>query len=217
MRDMIPNSSRRSVIARLLLCTVLAVALAPAAIGAIVIDLPDITVFGDNVVPTSGTLEVALSLTGADLATPPPASSFNLDFSTDGSGLSFAAAQPATTSPLFTGGFFGDYGTSTNVRALHEIIPSSVPMFNGAGLLKIPFTIAAGNIGTTYHLNFGPLNEFTYTSGTTVTTYPLTLIGGSISVTSVPEVVGWKQLVVATSLCGLGFVVVKLRRRTALA
>jgi hypothetical protein len=192
----------------------------PLAVGALVIDLPDITVFGSNVVPTNGVYEVALNLTGADLTSPPPVSSFNVDFSYNpvadaSSALSFAAAQRATTSPLFgTNGFFGSFGTSTNVEAAGDVTPGSLPSFDGAGLLKVPFTIAPGNFGKTYHLNFGSLNEITYTNGSTVTTYPLTLVGGSILV-AVPEAAAWKQSAAVLMVAGVGIAVIKLRRRAA--
>jgi hypothetical protein len=191
-------------------------------LGALVIDLPDIAVLGSNVNPTNGVYEVALNLTGADLASPPPVSSFNVDFLYDpiadgSSGLAFGAADRATTSPLFgPSAFFGSFGTSTHVEAASDVTPGSVPSFDGAGLLKVPFTIAAGNLGKTFHLNFGPLNEITYTNGTTVTTYPITLIGGSILVT-IPEAAAWKQLVAVLMLTGVGIAVVKLRRRVTVA
>jgi len=213
-------SSRRVCILSSLVIFLVTSGIQSQAVGALVIDLPDIAVLGSNVTATNGVYEVALNLTGADLASPPPVSSFNIDFLynpiADGSsGLSFAAAQRATTSPLFgTNGFFGSFGTSTNVQAAGDVTPSSLPSFNGAGLLKVPFTIAAGNLGTTYHLNFGPLNEITYTNGSTVTSYPLTLIGGSILVT-VPEAAAWKQFTAVVMLAGIGLAVVKVRRRVA--
>jgi hypothetical protein len=185
------------------------------ALSAFVIDLPDITIPGDAVTPSNGVLEVKLTLTGAELASPPSVNSFNLDFTTDGSGLAFSAAQAATTSPLFTGGSFLSFGTATNVQAAHDIVPSSVSMFNNAGLIKVPFTIAAGNVGTTYHLNWGSLNEIAFSSGMSVTTYPLTLINGSITVTAaaVPEPPVWLQLSIEVLFVGVGMAVIKLRRR----
>jgi hypothetical protein len=203
------------------ICAVVAIVASLATVGissqalaAFVIDLPDITIPGNLVTPSNGVLEVKLTLTGAELANPPSVNSFNLDFTTDGSGLTFSAAQAATTSPLFTGGAFNSFGTSTNVQAAHDIVPSSVFMFNNAGLIKVPFTVAAGNVGTTYHLNWGPLNQLAYSAGLSVTTYPLTLINGSITVTSaVPEPPVWEQLSIEVLLVGVGMVVIKLRRR----
>ena len=184
------------------------------ALAAFVIDLPDITIPGSAVTPSNGVLAVKLTLTGAELANPPKANSFNLDFTTDGSGLTFSAAQAATASPLFTGGSFNSFGTATNVQAAHDIVPSSVFTFDNAGLIKVPFTVAPGNVGTTYHLNYGLLNELAFSSGTSVTTYPLTLIGGSITVTSaVPEPPVWEQLSIEVLCVGVGLAVVKMRRR----
>jgi hypothetical protein len=212
---------RRNTTRRKFICAVVALVAALAAIGipsqalaGFVIDLPDITIPGSPVTPSNGVLEVKLTLTGADLATPPRANSFNVDFTTDGSGLTFSAAQAATTSPLFTGGSFTSFGTSTNVEAAHDIVPSSVFMFNNAGLIKVPFTVAAGHVGTTYHLDWGSLNELAYSAGMSVTTYPLTLINGSITVTAaVPEPPVWKQLSIEVLFVGVGMAVLKLRRR----
>ena len=211
------NTSRAKFIGALvaLVAALVAVGIPSQALAAFVIDLPDITIPGSLITPSNGVLEVKLTLTGADLANPPSANSFNLDFTTDGSGLTFSAAEAATTTPLFTLGSFNSFGTATNVQAAHDIVPNSVVTFDNAGLIKVPFTIAAGNVGTTYHLNWGPLNEIAYSVGMSVTTYPLTLINGSITVTAaaVPEPPVWLQLSIEVLFVGVGMAVIKLRRR----
>jgi hypothetical protein len=172
--------------------------------GSLVIDLPDITVLGSNSLPTNGVLEVSLTLTGADLASPPAATSYNVDFTTDGTGLSFAAAQNATTTPLFPSpAFFASFGTSSDNGA------TSVSTFNNAGLIKIPFTVAPGNLGTTYHLT---LNSLTNEVANLGSPYPLTLVGGSIFVT-LPEAAAWKQLSLLVLIGVIGMGAIKLRRR----
>jgi hypothetical protein len=176
---------------------------------ALVIDLPDITILGSNVLPTSGVLEVALTLTGPDLASPPSATSYNVDFTTDGSGLSFAAAQNATTMPLFASPIFSNFGTASNPKAAADTDGTSVATFNNAGLIKIPFTVAPGNLGTTYHLT---LNSLTNEIANLGTAYPITLIGGSIFVT-LPEAAAWKQLSLVALIGVTVMGAVKLRRR----
>ena len=165
---------------------------------------------GSNTLPTNGVLEVALTLTGADLASPPPATSYNVDFTTDGSGLSFAAAMNATTTPLFTSpAFFASFGTASNPQAAADNGGTSVSTFNNAGLIKIPFTVAPGNLGTTYHLT---LNSLTTEIANGASAYPLTLIGGSIFVT-LPEAAAWKQLSLVALIGVTVMGAVKVRRR----
>jgi hypothetical protein len=84
-----------------------------------------------------------------------------------------------------------------------------VSTFNNAGLIKIPFTVAPGNLGTTYHLT---LNSLTNEIANLGSAYPITLIGGSIFVT-LPEAAAWKQLSVVAVAGVFIMGVIKLRRR----
>src|SRR5689334_10302514 len=185
------NNTRIPFVLFTLVAILAAISVPSQGFCALVIDLPDITILGSNSLPTNGVIEVALTLTGADLASPPLATSYNVDFTTDGTGLSFAAAQNATTTPLFSSpAFFGSFGTASNPKGAADNDLTSVPTFNNAGLIKIPFTVAPGNLGTTYHLT---LNSLTTEIANLGSAYPLTLIGGSIFVT-LPEAAAWKQL-----------------------
>jgi hypothetical protein len=185
------------------------------SVGGIIIDLPDITVYTDNVNPTNGVLEIQLTLTAPELSTNPPMSTFNLDLFATGVGLTLSTPQAATTAPLFTGGVFaGNAITALHVQAFHSIVANippanSVPSFTGAGLLRVPFTIAPGNAGTTYllSLNVG-LTEMADANGTP---YALTLQGGSIFAT-IPEASGWKLFAVVALASG-GVVKVWRKRR----
>ena len=160
--------------------------------GDLVIDLPELTFFSDNVNPVTGELSVFLALTGSDLSSPPQVSSFNLAFSRSGTGLNFAAAQPATTTPLFSGGAFLSFGNASNVQAAHDIFPSSVTAFNNAGLIKVPFTVTAGNVGTTYTLSWDPV--LTQMTDQAALPLNLTLLPGSITIAAIPEVAAWQGL-----------------------
>jgi hypothetical protein len=160
--------------------------------GDLVIDLPELSIFSDNVNPVTGELSVFLTLTGSDLSSPPQIASFNLDFSRSGTGLNFAAAQQATTAPLFSGGAFFNFGNASNVQAAHDIFPSSVTAFNNAGLIKVPFTVTAGNVGATYALSWNPV--LTQMTDQAANPLNLTLLPGSITIAAIPEVSAWQGL-----------------------
>ena len=178
--------------------------------GDLVIDLPELTIFSDNVNPATGELSVFLTLTGTDLTSPPQVSSFNLDFSRSGTGLNFAAAQAATTTPLFSGGVFLNFGNASNVQTAHDVV-TAVTAFNNAGLIKVPFTVTPGNVGTTYALTFGALNQM---SDQLALPLSLTLVPGSITVAAIPEIAAWQGLSIVGLVCAAA-VYVNRRRKFA--
>lgn len=191
----------------------LALVTAPTTHADIVIDLPEVNVLSDGVNPTVGELEVFVTLTGAELATPPDLSSFNIDFSADSPHVTFGAASPAVTSPLFSAGTFTNFGTAARVLAAHDVF-EAMPSFETAGdnrgLLKVPFSVAAGQSGT-FALTFGALSQVSYANATAA---PITLIGGSIIV-AVPEVGAWGLLAAVTTVVIGGRFARRRQRRLA--
>jgi hypothetical protein len=106
--------------------------------------------------------------------------------------LNFGTPQPATTTPLFSGGAFLTAGSASNVQAAHEIFPSSVTAFNNAGLIKVPFTVTAGNVGTTYTLSWNPV--LTQMTNQLATPLNLMLLPGSITIAAIPELAAFQGL-----------------------
>jgi hypothetical protein len=188
---------RKSLVRLALAANLLAAMHAAAARAAIVIDLPDVSVTSNGVTPTAGVLEVFVTLTGADLSSPPNFSSFNIDITASSPHVAFGAASAAVTSPLFSAGTFTDFGTAQRVLAAHdvfEVAPGYVTA-NNAGLVRVPFTVAAGQTGT-FTLNLGPLTQLAYANATAAM---LTTFTGSIIV-AVPEVGAWAMLFAALGI-----------------
>ncbi len=158
----------------------------------LVVNLPEVTVFADGVNPVSGSFEVFLTLTGDDLTSPPDLSSFNIEFSVASSNITFDEAVAPMSTPLFTDGSLMNFSMDDQtIEAGHDIFsetPSSVAAFDGAALIKVPFTVAAGTFGT-FALNTGSLNEFTNAGANSLAA---SFVGGSISVSAIPETGAWK-------------------------
>lgn len=182
--------------------------------AALVVDLPEVTVYADGINPVAGSFEVFLTLTGNDLTTPPNLSSFNLEFSVASSDVAFDDAIAPTSTPLFTDGMLINFSTNDQtIEAAHDIFsesPSSVAAFHGAALIKVPFTIAAGKFGT-FALNVGGLNEFTDSSANSL---PVSLFGGSITVAAIPEAGAWKFFGLISLLIAM---IVGVRRKISLS
>lgn len=190
------------------LCVVVG-ALSSTAQADLVIDLPEITLQSNGVDPVAGEFDVTLTLTGADIISPPLLSSFNLDLSVTGSSVTFADPSPGAADPLFIGGDFSFVPDPIRVRAAHDIFdesPSSVEASSGAGLIKVMFQIDAGAEGT-WDLTLGNLNELTNSDANPLT---VTLLSGSITVVAVPEARAW--LCLGSCLVG---VMAMSRMRTA--
>lgn len=172
----------------------LAGALGPTTRGDLVIELPDVEAVSDGINPVFGVFEVTLTLTEADIASPPAIGSYNLDFSVAGIDVFLAAPTSPTTvaTPLFDGGSFSSLTAGQAVKAAADLFtstPTSVPAFNVAGLVSVAFAAAPGQFGT-YSLDFGTLNQFTDAGATPI---PITLRGGSISIVlAVPEAGAWR-------------------------
>jgi hypothetical protein len=197
------------------------VVLAPAARGDLFIRFQPVTVFSDNVNPVSGELLLYLELTEPELSSPPNISSFNIDFSvtSGGAGLTFSAPQAATASPLFTGGFFSPNGTypGQHVQAFHDIMtemPDTVPAVNGAGLLKVPFSVAGGNVGNSFTLTLNTV--FTEIANAVGAPYAYTPTVGTINVAAIPEAAGWKAVGLVALMSTVVTLIVR-RRKVAIA
>jgi hypothetical protein len=186
---------------------------APPAHADLVIDLPDsFVILGSN--PISAQLPVVLRLTGEDLTNPPMVSSFNVAFDLSGVGLSFSAAQAATTNALFTGGDFNDFGSSTMVRAAHDIFPDSTSAFHGAVLTVIPFTIETSvPPGTVFEFTWD--EDLTQLTNAAAMPLELTLLPGSIRVEAIPEARAWLMLTLAGLVMAM-FAMLRRRRPASL-
>jgi hypothetical protein len=181
--------------------------------GAIVIDWPEIVVISDNINPANGIAEIRLTLTGADVGI--PITSFNLDFTIAGSGITFSTPQAATTTPLIAAGTFSAFGSypSTNVKAAHDTDPPGGPVagFDNAGLVKVPFTVAPGNVGSTFAVTFN--SAFTQIANNFTPYGTLSLVGGSISV-AIPEPGAWMGFSLVALVCAAAALVNRRRKLT---
>jgi hypothetical protein len=186
-----------------------------ATYAGIFVDLPELEVMTDNVNPANGFLDVVLTLTAPELGSMPPISSFNLDIfvSAGNAGLTLGAPIVAPASPLFashelvTSIVVGPQQVRFGENIATAPAPNSAPAFNGAGLVRIPFTIAAGNFGQTWTLSLNP--GLTDISDDIGNSYTVTLQNGSIS--AVPEAGAWQLLLVATGAVAIALAV---RRRS---
>jgi hypothetical protein len=178
--------------------------------ASIVIDLPELTFASDDVNPISEMFEVVLSVSGM----PVNVSTYNLDFSTTGTGLEFTAVQNAMTMPLFPDtNFDASSSSSTNVLAFNfSDDPMGVPAFDQAGLIKVSFTIAPGTVGA-FNLVWNPF--FTQLSDGEGNAIDVELRGGSITVgaAGVPEPAAWQIWLLLALVCSAA---ARLRTRGAL-
>lgn len=181
----------------------------------VTIDLPELEVITDNVNPVNGFFDVFLTLTAPDLGI--PVTSFDLEIfvSAGNAGLTFGAPVVATASPLFPvhETVISNPVTLQQVQFSENIgnpvpPPDSVAAFNGAGLVRIPFTIAPGNFGQTWTISITPGASDLFDGGGIG--YSATLQGGSIS--AVPEAAAWQLLLLVS---GIGTVVYAFRKRTS--
>jgi hypothetical protein len=212
-----PVVRRASLVAVLLMFTV-GSRLAQAEL---VVNVPDVTAFTDNVNPVSGVLEVFLTLTSPEDMDPPELLSFNVTLSVmgAGNGLSFQTPQQATTMPLFTDGDFTDDfidadsdGVENDPIASHDA-GTSRDAFQNAGLARFPFTIAPDvPLGTQYVIELVELIEFGDLMGMEYTNVALN--HGSITVAAIPEPAAWMGLaLVASASAIVAFIKHRARRR----
>jgi hypothetical protein len=149
----------------------------------IVIDWPEIVVASDGVNPVNGFADIFITLTGADLISPPSIDAFNLRFDVvSGVGLTFGTPQNAVVNPLFPNTNFFAAGSypSTTVEAAND--GTGVVLANGKGLIRAPFT-APGN-GQTYTISINTQDTQLSYQGNA---FNFVASGGSVTVQAVPE------------------------------
>jgi len=119
---------------------------------------------------------------------------YSLNFLATGAGLSFTMlTSTSTATPLFPAPLDGSSSLTATVHPgwrvnANDDVDSNIPEFNNAGLAKISYTIATGNLGTTYPMTFDAQGSaLTAIATFDGTPYDVTLEGGSITVTAIPE------------------------------
>lgn len=142
--------------------------------------LPEVHIPISNTDPITGSFDVRLSVSGAELGL--PASAFAVEFSVDSTDVTLLdATGPANA--LFNDGSVLNFSDSDQkiqtAQDLYSSNPGSAPLADGKGLVTVPFSIAAPSVGE-YSLSFGGLNELADDLGSA---YTLDLSDtGSISV-----------------------------------
>ncbi len=180
----------------------------------LLISWPDITVFGDGVNPTTGSFDVRLTLTEPELSTPPSLSSFNLHFTVSSPDVTLGTPSTPTLDPLFANASIVNQSTSLTVKwasDINDLDPPSSLAFQNAGLLTVPFSVAAGQFGT-YTFAFGNMNELGDEFGASLA---VNYQAGAIHV-AIPESAAWKNLGAVAALACAVVLAIKLRRRAAI-
>ena len=144
---------------------------------AVSFELPEVTLVGNETIPTSGILEVLVRSSPWELSL--DVNAFNLDLMIDSPLVQLGPATPPTANALFGGGNFSDFSPdSQTVRVVH-IIADAVPLADNKVLAQIPFEIAVGQEGI-FDLTFGPFNAVSDAAGQLLN--PNTSAGGFIKV-----------------------------------
>jgi hypothetical protein len=144
-----------TMLARCLVASV-AVALLPVAgVAAVRFELPTVYQWALPDQPTVGYFDVVVRAEAGDL--PQQVSSFNVDVKAPAATATLGPPQVAP-SPLIAGMPLNQSPNAHTLRASREIFPNSVPLVDGAGLVRVPFTLPAGMTGS-FTLSFGNLNE----------------------------------------------------------
>ena len=125
--------------------------------AAIRFELPDVSVVVSGSQSAVGNIDVVVRADPSDL--PQNVSSFNLDVHTPSSALVLSPAQ-AAPNPLISGPVSNFSADPHTVLAGEDVFPASAPLFDGAGLVRIPFQVPFGSSGV-FALQFGALNELT--------------------------------------------------------
>jgi hypothetical protein len=125
--------------------------------AAIRFELPEVSVIVSGSQSAVGNIDVVVRADASDL--PKSVSSFNLDFQTSSSSLSLSPAQGAPN-PLFAGDVLNFSPNSQTILAGEDVFPSSSSLFDGAGLVRVPFQVPV-NVAGVFPIQFGLLNELT--------------------------------------------------------
>lgn len=129
--------------------------------AAIQFEIPDVSVIVSGSQVATGYLDITVHVDSVDL--PKSVSSLNVDLFT-ATALSFGPAE-AAPSPLLSGSVINFSGSAQTVRAGIDVFPDSDPLFDGAGLVRIPFQIPSGTSGV-FPIQFGQFNELTDVNAT---------------------------------------------------
>ncbi len=144
---------------------------------AVSFELPEVTLVGNETIPTSGIFEVMVKASPWELSL--DVTAFNLDLMINSPLVQLGPATPPTANALLGGGNFSDFSPdSQTVRVVH-IIADAVPLADNKVLAQIPFEIAVGQEGI-FDLTFGPFNAVSDAAGQLLV--PNTSAGGFIKV-----------------------------------
>jgi hypothetical protein len=175
---------RRATI-RLLACLCVGMfAAAEAEANSLVFRIPDVVVQTDGAAPFAGSISALLDLTGDYVTNPPSVSSLNVAFELSGqpAGVAFGTPQDPTANRLIPSGVpFSGATQLPHVIRFAKDSGAPVPAVDGALMVTVPFTLAAGIATGSYPVRFITGNELG--SGNAVA-LPLTLVDGSITVVS---------------------------------
>jgi hypothetical protein len=168
---------------RLLACTLVGMfATASAEATSLNFKLSDVVVQADGTQATSGSLNALLDLTGDYVAHPPNVSSLNVAFELNGhpAGVAFGAPQDPAANRLIPNGVpFAGATQLPHVVRFAKDAGAPVQAVDGALMVTVPFTLAAGITAGSFPVRFITGNELG--SGNAVA-LPITLVDGSITV-----------------------------------
>lgn len=194
---------------KILVAGCLLLSTARVGLAAIRFELPDITTTATNAVGAAGFIDVVVRADASDL--PAQVSAWNTDFHVSSASVTLGAPQSAPN-PLMAGAVLNVSPNGQYSRAAKNIFPSSVPLVDGAGIVRVPFQLPPATSGV-FALSFGTINQLATPDATAL---PLDLSDlGSITVTLVPAALGdydqdgdadgadvmvWQQTLSSTSL-----------------
>ena len=169
--------------------------------AAMIIDLPDLVFYVDGTTTFTGSFHAHLTLTDAELASPPQLSTFNIAFDDDDlTDLDLTAAFAAEETPLFLSGSTFTFSAIQKLFFAHDLLdetPFHAPAHNNAGLVKVDFQVPAGVEGV-FPLTLDSV--FTEITDATGQVQNLTLLPGSISII-IPEPSSFVVVTVFSIFC----------------
>ena len=161
--------------------------------AAVIFELTDVSIFGSDMEDSHGQLEVLMRLTDDDLVSPPEIFSLNISFEIAGTSDGLASDDVAFGAPVLPSGFHlfnsphtNNFGHTRRILHAQDIVdqPSGAVAFDGARLLIVPFSVNKGSYGT-FEVAFVPF--FNEATDHTYSPLDLTLNGGNVSITAIPE------------------------------
>lgn len=141
---------------KFVLAFIAALLVAASAQAALIVKIDSTSIIPSPTTAVTGTVDIVLQLTGGTTAN---IGSYNVrvDVTPADGKLTLTGAQTAPNA-LFSGQTAQVFGTGTLFRAGDNLpgVNQEVAAFDGAGLLRIPFTLAAGATGD-YTLTLNPV------------------------------------------------------------